>query len=50
MTNRQLKFMAPENWAKLQQIIAARDPEARFHRYLAADDDALNENHWERAL
>ncbi len=48
MTNRQLKFMAPENWARLQEIIAARDPEGRFHRYLAADHVALNVNHWER--
>lgn len=47
MTNRQLKFMAPENWAKLQQIIAARDPEGRFHRYLAADPATINVNHWE---
>ena len=47
MTNRQLKFMAPENWAKLQQIIADRDPEGRFHRYLAADPATINQNHWE---
>ncbi|MFT3797389.1 FAD-binding oxidoreductase [Microbacterium sp.] len=49
MTHRQLKFMAPANWARLQEIIAARDPEGRFHRYLAKDHDALNVNHWERA-
>ncbi|MFT4228917.1 MAG: FAD-binding oxidoreductase [Microbacterium sp.] len=48
MTNRQLRFMAPENWARLQEIIAARDPDGRFHRYLAADGDRLNVNHWER--
>lgn len=46
-TNRQLRFMAPENWARLQQIIAGRDPEGRFHRYLAADHEHLNHNHWE---
>ena len=47
MTNRQLKFMAPENWEKLQRIIAARDPEGRFHRHLAADPATINVNHWE---
>jgi len=49
MTNRQLRFMASENWAKLQQIIADRDPEGRFHRYLAADPTTVNRNHWELA-
>jgi hypothetical protein len=46
MTHRQLAVMAPENWARLQQVVAARDPEGRFHRYLAKDDGRLNENHW----
>ncbi|MGP3769696.1 FAD-binding oxidoreductase [Streptomyces sp. SDT5-1] len=47
MTHRQLRVMAPENWARLLEIIEARDPEGRFHRYLAKDHDALNVNHWE---
>ena len=47
MTNRQLRFMAPENWERLQKVIADRDPDRRFHRYLAADDERLNVNHWE---
>jgi FAD/FMN-containing dehydrogenase len=47
MTNRQLRFMAPENWERLQTIIARRDPHARFHRYLAKNEDRLNINHWE---
>ncbi|GAB3617756.1 FAD-binding oxidoreductase [Okibacterium endophyticum] len=47
MTNRQLTFMAPENWNRLRAIIAARDPENRFHRYLAADHNRLNVNHWD---
>lgn len=47
MTNRQLKFMAPENWERLKQVIAERDPDGRFHRYLAADHSTLNINHWE---
>jgi hypothetical protein len=47
MTNRQLRFMAPENFAKLQSIIATRDPEGRFVRYLAADSSTINHNHWQ---
>lgn len=47
MGNRQLKFMADENYAKLQEIIARRDPEGRFVRYLAADPATVNKNHWE---
>jgi len=46
-THRQLKFMADENFAKLQAIITARDPEGRFQRYLASDPANLNRNHWE---
>ncbi len=47
MTNRQLKFMAEENFARLQAIIADRDPAGRFARYLAHDPATLNRNHWE---
>ena len=47
MTNRQLRFLAPENWARLQRVIAERDPQGRFHRYLAKDPERLNENHWQ---
>ena len=47
MTNRQLKFMAPENWERLQNIINDRDPEGRFARYLASNPDTININHWE---
>jgi FAD/FMN-containing dehydrogenase len=47
MTNRQLRFMAEENWQKLQRVIAERDPEGRFHRYLAKDPSTLNRNQWE---
>jgi FAD/FMN-containing dehydrogenase len=46
-TNRQLRFMSDENFARLGEIIAARDPDGRFARYLAADPAALNRNHWE---
>ncbi|MBX3195684.1 MAG: FAD-binding oxidoreductase [Microbacteriaceae bacterium] len=46
-TRRQLRFMADDNFAKLQEIIRARDPEGRFARYLAKDPATLNRNHWE---
>jgi hypothetical protein len=47
MTNRQLRFMADANFAKLHDIIAKRDPEGRFVRYLAKDSSTVNRNHWE---
>ena len=47
MGNRQLKFMDDANFAKLQEIIAQRDPEGRFVRYLAKDPSTVNKNHWE---
>jgi len=46
MTTRQLKFMADANFARLQGIIAERDPAGRFARYLAADPATINRNHW----
>jgi FAD/FMN-containing dehydrogenase len=47
MTNRQVKFMADDNFARLQEIIAERDPENRFVRYLAKDPATVNKNHWQ---
>lgn len=47
MGNRQLKFMADQNYARLQQVIAQRDPENLFVRYLAKDPATVNQNHWE---
>lgn len=47
MTTRQLRFMAPENFARLQRIIQDRDPEGRFARYLARDPSGINRNDWE---
>ncbi|MFT4123078.1 MAG: FAD-binding oxidoreductase [Microbacteriaceae bacterium] len=46
MTVRQLRFMHPDNWARLQRIIAERDPGGRFARHLAKDPATLNRNHW----
>jgi FAD/FMN-containing dehydrogenase len=44
---RQLKFMADDNWERLQQIRRQRDPEGVFVGYLAAGGGATNANHWE---
>jgi FAD/FMN-containing dehydrogenase len=49
MTNRQLRVKSDENWNRLQQIIAERDPNGTFVRYLAHDEATLNANHWQLA-
>mgnify|MGYP000093019651 CR=1 FL=1 len=45
--NRQLKFMSPENYGRLQKVIADRDPSGLFVRYLTKDATKLNTNDWE---
>jgi len=45
--NRQLKFMEPENFERLSKVIADRDPNGRFVRYLAKDPQNLNNNDWQ---
>lgn len=47
MTNHQLRFMADDNWSRLQRVIEQRDPDGRFARYLAHDPAHLNINHWQ---
>ena len=47
LTNKQMKFMADDNFAKLQGIIADRDPEGSFVRYLTKDPSTINRNEWE---
>ena len=47
MTNRQLHFMADDNYSKLRAIMSDRDPQRRFMDYLAADPASVNRNHWE---
>ena len=47
MGNRQLRFMGDEQFERLQQIIARRDPAGLFERYLAHDPSSLNRNHWQ---
>jgi hypothetical protein len=39
--------MSDEAWARLQQIVAERDPGGLFVGYLAGPDGAANRNHWE---
>lgn len=48
-TNRQVRFMSDEHYARLQQVRANWDPDGRFVGYLAADESCLNHNHWETA-
>lgn len=47
MTARQLRFMAPENFERLQEVIQRRDPDGLFARYLARDAATVNRNEWE---
>ena len=46
-TTHQRKFISNENYGKLEKIRAKRDPNGRFHSYLANKDDVLNKNNWE---
>jgi len=47
LTSKQMKFMADDNFAKLQDIIAKHDPAGRFARYLTKDPSTINRNEWE---
>jgi FAD/FMN-containing dehydrogenase len=46
LATRQVKFMADDNWRRLDEIRAVRDPDALFVGYLAGPEGALNRNHW----
>ncbi|MHC3472751.1 FAD-binding oxidoreductase [Streptomyces sp. 7R007] len=46
-TVRQLKFMGDEQWRRLQEIRAVRDPKGLFAGYLSAGA-VTNTNHWEQ--
>ena len=46
LATRQLRFMSEENWRRLQEIRAVRDPVGLFVGYLAGPDGATNLNHW----
>ncbi|CAN5284588.1 FAD-binding oxidoreductase [soil metagenome] len=47
MGNRQLRVLGDAQYERLQQIIARRDPDGRFVRYLATDAATVNRNHWD---
>jgi len=47
LSRRQVKFMSDDNWARLQEVRAVRDPENLFVGHLAGAGGALNANHWE---
>ena len=47
MTNRQLRVLGDDQWARLQQVMERRDPDGRFVRYLAAEPASVNRNHWD---
>ena len=47
LSRRQVRFMADDSWARLQQVCAERDPEGLFVGYLAGPDGARNANHWD---
>jgi len=46
-STRRLKFMADENYTRLEQLRNNYDPDRLFHAYLAPNGAALNKNHWE---
>ncbi len=46
-TAHQRKFISDKNYEKLEQIRAKRDPNGRFHSYLADKDVVLNQNDFE---
>ena len=43
-TAHQRKFISEENYTKLEKIRAKRDPNGRFHSYLANKNAELNQN------
>jgi hypothetical protein len=47
LSRRQVRFMSDENFQRLQEIRAVRDPDGLFVDYLAGADGATNRNHWE---
>ncbi len=46
LATRQVRFMAEDNWARLQTIRARRDPDDLFVSDLAGPEGAANANHW----
>jgi FAD/FMN-containing dehydrogenase len=46
LSHRQVKFLADDNFARLQKIRAERDPDGLFVDYLTVDQATLNTNAW----
>jgi FAD/FMN-containing dehydrogenase len=46
LSHRQVKFLADDNFARLQKIRAERDPDGLFVDYLTVDPVTLNTNAW----
>jgi FAD/FMN-containing dehydrogenase len=49
LSHRQVKFLADDNFARLQKIRAERDPDGLFVDYLTVDPVTLNTNAWRGA-
>jgi len=47
LAHREVRVLGDAQFARLQQIRAARDPERLFTGYIAAGVDPTNTNHWE---
>jgi FAD/FMN-containing dehydrogenase len=47
LSRRQVRFMADDNWERLQRIRVERDPDGLFVGHLAGDGGPQNSNHWE---
>jgi hypothetical protein len=46
LAHRELKVLGDAQFARLQEIRAARDPDRLFTGYLAQGADPTNVNHW----
>jgi FAD/FMN-containing dehydrogenase len=47
LSRRQVQCLSDDAWARLQQVVADRDPDGLFVGYLAGPDGPTNRNHWE---
>jgi hypothetical protein len=47
LSRRQLRFMSDHAWARLQAVVAERDPDGLFVGHLAGPEGPTNRNHWD---
>jgi hypothetical protein len=47
LAHREVRVLGDEQFARLQEIRAIRDPQRLFTGYLASAVDPLNRNHWQ---